>query len=213
MNPRTILTLADGRSIDLLNPTAADYLPFDWAAEHLAKENRYNGATPGIAYSVAQHTCECVIAAYAEGGAGAKQLAAYLSLHDVHESVLKDDTTPKKRTFAAVAEAKFGVLASEVMAAFDDLTDRHDRAIHEAAGLSWPPSPEIAAEVKRIDRVLLVTEWRDLMGDVPLPNAEAYADVKPLARIIKPIDRWQASAEALGLLWRKLLPVFAVVAA
>jgi hypothetical protein len=54
MNPRTVLTLADGRNIDLLNPQASDFVTLDWAAEHLATENRYNGATPGICYSVAQ---------------------------------------------------------------------------------------------------------------------------------------------------------------
>ena len=40
------------------------------------------------------------------------KLAAYLSLHDVHEAVLKDDTTPKKRAFAALAEQKFGIAKS-----------------------------------------------------------------------------------------------------
>lgn len=204
MNPRTILTLANGRSIDLLNPTAADYAGFDWPAEHLAKENRYNGATPNIVYSVAQHTCECVMAALLE--THDRELLGYLSLHDVHEAVLKDDTTPKKRTFAALAEAKFGVLASEVMAAFDDLTDRHDRAIHEAAGLPWPPTPEMQAKIKRIDRTLLVTEWRDLMGGVPLPNADAYADVTPLKRIIEPIGSWQAGAKLLDSIWNVYLP-------
>lgn len=204
MNPRTILTLANGRSIDLLNPKADDYRDLTWAAEHLAKENRYNGATPGLCYSVAQHTTECVLSAFAE--TGDRQLAAYLSLHDVHEAVLKDDTTPKKRTFAALAEAKFGVLASQVMDAFDDLTDRHDRAIHEAAGLMWPPTPEMARAIKHFDRVLLVTEWRDLMGGVSLPNAQAYADVTPLQRVIQPHAKWQSSCALLCLAWGKFLP-------
>lgn len=211
MNPRTVLTLADGRNIDLLNPTAADYASLDWAAEHLAKENRYNGATPGICYSVAQHTSECVIAALF--ATNDKTLAAYLSVHDVHEAVLKDDTTPKKRTFAAMAEAKFGVLASQVMATFDDLTDRHDRAIHEAAGLPWPPTPEMARAIKHFDRILLVTEWRDLMGGVPLPNAEAYTDVQPLQYVILPHDRWQSSAALLGVMWRQYLPALSAKAA
>lgn len=210
MNPRTILTLANGRNIDLLNPTADDYRDLNWAAEHLAKENRYNGATPGVCYSVAQHTCECVVTAYAQ--TGDEILAAYLSLHDVHEAVLKDDTTPKKRTFAALAEAKFGVLASQVMDAFDDLTNRHDAAIHEAAGLAWPPSPEMKRAIKHYDRIMLVTEWRDLMGGVPLPNAEAYADVAPLQRKIVPHAKWQSSAALLCLAWNKYLPARQVTA-
>lgn len=204
MNPRTVLTLANGRNIDLLNPSVDDYRDLTWASEHLAKENRYNGATPGLCYSVAQHTAECVLTAFAQ--TSDRTLAAYLSLHDVHEAVLKDDTTPKKRTFAALAEAKFGVLASQVMEAFDDLTDRHDRAIHEAAGLQWPPSPDMARLIKHYDRVLLVTEWRDLMGGHPLPNAEAYADVSPLQRKIVPHNKWQSSAALLCLAWRTYLP-------
>ncbi len=204
MNSRTVLTLANGRNIDLLNPQADDYRDLNWAAEHLAKETRYNGATPGIVYNVAQHTCECAATALAQ--TGDKTLAAYLLLHDVHEAVLKDDTTPKKRTFAALAEAKFGVLASQVMDAFDDLTNRHDKAIHEAAGLPWPPTPEMARAIKRYDRIMLVTEWRDLMGGVPLPNAEAYADVAPLVRKIVPHNKWQSSAALLCLAWNTYLP-------
>jgi hypothetical protein len=204
MNPRTILTLASGRNLDLLHPSVDDYRDLSWAAEHLAKENRYNGATPGVCYSVAQHTCECVLSAMAQ--TGDKTLAAYLSLHDVHEAVLKDDTTPKKRTFAALAEAKFGVLSAQVMEAFDDLTDRHDAAIHQAAGLPWPPTPEMVRAIKRFDRILLVTEWRDLMGGYPLPNAEAYADVLPLQRKIVPHAKWESSRALLCLAWRQFLP-------
>jgi hypothetical protein len=207
MNPRTILTLANGRNIDLLNPKADDYRDLDWAAEHLAKENRYNGATPGVTYSVAQHTCEGVISIMAQRGDGL--LAAYFSLHDLPEAVLKDDTTPKKNTLAALAEAKFGVLSSQIMEVFDDLTARHDAAIHEAAGLAWPPSPEMQKAIKHFDRVLLVTEWRDLMGGMPLPNAAAYADVAPMDRVISPHFSWRLPAVMLRECWRKYLPSYA----
>lgn len=205
MNPRTVLTLANGRNIDLLNPRVDDYRDLKWAAEHLAKENRYNGATPDVVYSVAQHTVECVLAALA--ATSDKQLAAYLSLHDVAESVLKDDTTPKKNALAAKAEQKFGVLASQIMEVFDELTDDHDKAIHEAAGLTWPPTPEMARAIKHWDRVLLVTEWRDLMNGYPLPNAEAYADVTPLDRRVVAVNKWQSASAMLCMTWRSYLPV------
>jgi 5'-deoxynucleotidase YfbR-like HD superfamily hydrolase len=206
VNPRTVLTLADGRNIDLLNPNAADFRDLDWAAEHLAKENRYNGATPGICYSVAQHSAECALAAFE--ATGDERLCAYLTVHDLPEALLKDDTTPKKRAFAAIAEEKFGVLASQVLSAFDDLTDRHDKAIHEAVGLAWPPTPEMARAIKHFDRVLLVTEWCDLMAPYPLPNAEAYADVSPLTRRIRAVENWQTAAELLRTYWRRFLPAF-----
>lgn len=207
MNPRTVLTLANGHNIDLLNPADEDYRDLSWAAEHLAKEARYNGATPNAVYSVAQHQVECVDAAWMQ--TKDLQLCGYLSLHDAHEAVLKDDTTPKKRAFAAIAEAKFGILAPAVIATFDELAERHDRAIHAAAGLAWPPSAGMQAMIKRFDRVLLVTEWRDLMGGYPLPNAQAYADVVPLHYAIKPVDNWQTAALLLQRCWERVLPVFA----
>ncbi|MES2671585.1 MAG: hypothetical protein V4673_14370 [Pseudomonadota bacterium] len=204
MNPRTVLTLADGRNVDLLHPKPSDFQPLDWAAEHLAKENRYNGATPGVCYSVAQHMCEC--AALAFRATGDLNLAGYLLLHDVHEALFKDDTTPKKRALAAVAEEKFGTLAAVVMHAFDELTSRCDAAVHDAADLPWPPSPEMVTAIKHWDRVLLVTEWRDLMGGVPLPNAEAYADVAPSTHTIIANEFWETSRDLLLLMWRKFLP-------
>jgi uncharacterized protein len=204
MNPRTVLTLANGRNIDLLRPQMADFRQLAWAAEHLAKENRYNGATPGVCYSVAQHTVECVKAALEL--TADHVLAGYLSVHDLHEALLKDDTTPKKRALAAIAEEKFGVLAISIMAAFDELTDRHDAAIHDAVGLPWPPMPEMVLQIKRIDRMLLVTEWRDLMGGYPLPNAEAYSDVEPLTRRIVPYTKWQQGEQLLTAAWQIYLP-------
>ncbi len=207
MNPRTVLTLANGANIDLLNPQVSDFADLDWAAEHLAKENRFNGATPGVVYSVAQHQVECVDAAWM--ATQDPLLCAYLSLHDVHESLFKDDTTPKKRAFAALAEAKFGVLATEIMAVFDELTARTDAAVHAAAGLVWPPAPKMQAAIKRFDRILLVSEWRDLMGGYPLPDAESYADVERLHYAIKPVENWQTAALLLRRCWERVLPAFA----
>lgn len=207
MNPRTTLTLANGRLIDLEEPKAADYRPLDFAAEHLAKENRYNGATPMVVYSVAQHSAEG--AREILFATGDRTLAAYFTLHDVKEAVLKDDTTPKKNAIAAIVQKKFGVLAKTFMAEiFDDLEERHDRAIHEAAGLPWPPAPELVASIKRFDKIMLVTEWRDLMAGQPLPNAEAYAGHEPLTRKIKPMRDWQSAADSLLELWLDLLPAF-----
>lgn len=203
-NPRTILSLADLRSIDLVNPTAADYAPLSWAAEHLAKENRYNGATPGLCYSVAQHLVEGCRAIIEESQDPI--IAAYFSLHDVPEAVLKDDTTPKKHAIAAIAEQRFGVLAPAVLVAFDELTERHDRAIHEAAGLAWPPPRAIAAAVKHFDRVMLLTEWRDFMPGAFLPNREAYAGVLPLRRRLHALPHWSRAADQLVDLWCELLP-------
>ncbi|WP_257164656.1 hypothetical protein [Bradyrhizobium sp. SRS-191] len=185
MSKRTnsILTLSNKRGVDLLAPKAGD-IDFGVLAEHLAKTNRYNGATPGVAYSVADH---CVIgASEIMQQEGDYEIASYFLLHDGHEAFLGDDTTPKKRAIAVVAEQAFGVLASSVMEAFDQLADRFDAAIHEAAGLAWPPSPDMKLRIKHWDLRMFVTEWRDLMRGVEHPDPQAYAGIPLLDREIHP---------------------------
>lgn len=188
----TVLTLANHRGIDLLAPSAAD-IDFEVIAEHLAKENRYNGATPGVTYSVAEHSVRGSQAALA--ATGEAELAAYFLIHDAPEAFLKDDTTPKKRALAAIAAEEFGVLASVITGAFDRLTDRFDVAVHAAAGLAWPPSPEMQAKIKFWDLRMFVTEWRDLMGNQPHPNWAPYAHIEPLEIVIAPLPTWQMARD------------------
>ena len=202
MTGRTILTLSNGKGIDLLAPKVSD-IDFAVIAEHLAKENRYNGATKNRAYSVAEHSVRCAQAALDAGERS--DLAVYLLLHDCHEAFLKDDTTPKKQALAAVAHESFGMLASNVIAAFDHLTDRFDVAIHQAAGVVWPPSPELQISIKFYDLVLFVTEWRDLMDDQEHPHWGPYKDIEPLKREIVP-GTWQEARAEFYQMCRELLP-------
>lgn len=200
----SILTLSNGRHVDLRSPKAID-IDFFSIAEHLAKEPRYNGATPGRVYSVAEHSvrgAQAILEAH-----GGERLAGYFLLHDCHEAFLKDDTTPKKRALAAIAEAEFGVLASQIMAAFDRLTDCFDAAVHEAAGLPWPLPPEIAAEIKHWDLRMFVTEWRDLMDarGISHPEAELFADIAPLAATIIPVS-WTDARRSFRQMCGELLP-------
>jgi hypothetical protein len=190
VNPRTILTLSNGRGIDLREPRPED-MDFVSIAEHLAKEKRYNGATPGVEYSVAEHSvrgCDAILREI-----GDRTLAAYFLLHDCHEAFLKDDTTPKKQLIASIAES-FGILREHILSTFDLATYRFDQAIHDAAGLQWPPHSGIAAAVKRWDLRMFVTEWRDLMPSVEHPDWTPYANVQPLADTIVPTGWRQAKA-------------------
>lgn len=201
MSARTILTTASGRQIDLLAPRPSD-IDFVDVAEHLAKENRYNGATLGVTYSVAEHLCRGGDAM--QRATGDTVAAAYFVLHDVHEFALKDDTTPKKRALEAIGVERFGALAGTILQAFAELTERWDRAAHQAAGLAWPPPPAIAEMVKRYDRVMLATEWRDLMKVPPPYDLGA----SPLPRRIEGTWDWRhAKAELIDrfLAW---LPVY-----
>ncbi|TAK50263.1 MAG: hypothetical protein EPO23_03390 [Xanthobacteraceae bacterium] len=205
----TVVTCCDGRPIDLMDPRAED-ISFEVIAHHLSGINRYNGAARYSAtgqplYSVAEHCVRAALATIAESGD--KRLAAYVLLHDAHEAYLGDDVTPKKRAYAAIV-ASFGVLAEAATQAFIEHTDRFDRVIHAAAGLAWPPAAATSRQVGHIDRVMLVTEWRDLM---PCPPPFAV-DVAALPQPIVPWRRDVARASFLAAC-EMLLPVFNAEAA
>jgi hypothetical protein len=178
-----ILTLADGKPFDVRYPDART-IAIETFAEHIAKEARFNGATPLTVYSVAEHSvlvCDRVLQL-----TGSRLAAAYGLMHDLKEGGIKDDPTPKKRGIAQEIQAKCGVTAGAILDCLAALEDRHDVAHHAAAGLDWPPPPEIAAAVKRADRELFKTEWVHLMRDpvtgrvFDCPCWDDYADVEPL---------------------------------
>ncbi len=195
----TILTMANGRGIDLLNPKVTD-IDFVVIGEHLAKDNRYCGATKGIVYSVAEHTVRGVQAIIA--ATGDRTVAAYFACHDMPEGYLGDDTTPKKRAIGAVAQENFGALAAQITKTFDLLTERFDIVIHEAAGLPWPPTVSQINQVKHWDRVMLATEWRDLMRCPPPMDF----GVEPLLEEIVPEINWQRASSAFRYTCELLLP-------
>jgi 5'-deoxynucleotidase YfbR-like HD superfamily hydrolase len=193
----TFLTLPSGKCVDLLDPDP-QLICFEDVAEQLAKINRYNGATRGVTYSVAEHSVR-----------GARYLrahyddshAAYFLLHDAHEAFIGDDATPKKRAIAAVAQLKFGTLHQVIVDAFQSIERGLDVAIHAAAGLAYPLPADIARVVKVYDRVMLATEWRDLMRcPEPFPLGAL-----PMVTQISPWGWQQAKREFLNEC-RALLP-------
>ena len=204
MNPRTSLTTATGKMIDLLDPKAED-IDFSVIAEHLAKANRYCGATADLTYSVAEH---CVRGAEIAFDRGEMQLVCYFLCHDMHEAFLGDDTTPKKRALEKIAAGSFGTLAEAVRQAFDHLTDRLDGAIHEAAGLAWPPTNEMQKQIKEIDALMLALEWRDLMRcPPPYDFGVTFPQALPFEQPIRPWE-WQVARGAFGYWCRHALPVY-----
>lgn len=196
----TILTMSNGKGIDLLNPKVSD-IDFLVIAEHLAKDNRYCGATKGLVYSVAEHSVRGADSILRSTNDGV--LAGYFLCHDMHEAYLGDDTTPKKRALGELAAREFGVLSEEIMSAFDMLTNKFDVVIHEAAGLSWPPPLMMRAAIKQWDRHMLATEWRDLMR-LPLPDG--YEDAAPLPDQIEPMPDWMDAACEFSLRCQAILP-------
>lgn len=203
MTGRTTLTMANLRGVDLRAPITAD-VDFAAIAEQLAKENRFNGATPGEVYSVAEHSVRCARAAL--DATGDRRLAAYLLLHDAHEAFLKDDTTPKKELIAQMAAENFGVLRDHIMQVFDLAPYRFDQVIHDAAGLAWPPPSNLIPAIKRWDLILFVTEWRDLMQNAVHPNWAPYSGIQPLAVGIVPSPDWRDARDIFIAACRDLLP-------
>lgn len=205
MSLRCTLTMANGKAMNLRFPTPGDYKDRAWVAEHLSKIKRYSGATPQVEYSVAQHVVlgtEYAMKLYAD-----PLVAAYFSTHDDEEAPLGDDTTPKKNAYAEEAAEKLGVLAEDVLKVFGAVAERHNVALHIAAGLQWPPPAEVKAKIKYIDRVMLKTEWRDLMKGMPLPLEAEYRDVEILPQTIRPW-RWGEACARLQAIWRVYLPVY-----
>lgn len=209
MSQQTILTLSNGKNLDLLNPRPED-IDFNVIAEHLGKEARFNGATPDAQYSVAQHSYLGADAILADGGRDIE--AAYFLLHDAHEAILKDITTPLKQSLSEIAAAYYDIPADNVMSSFGILEQRADAAIFEAAGLKWPMPKDLRRTIKKYDLIMFVTEWRDLMFDVPHPHWAPYSGIKPLANEIQPLPWAQARA---GWLMRakRLLPSLKMQAA
>lgn len=195
---RTTLTLANARGINLRAPSVDD-IDFDVIGEHLAKANRYCGATPGRTYSVAEHSVRG--ADLILDVVGDRRLAAYFLCHDMHEAFLGDDTTPKKRALEEITQS-FGVLAGEIERAFAQLTDGIDWAIHAKAGLPWPAPPDYRNAVKHWDRVMLATEWRDLMQSPPPFDF----GVEPHVARIEPLQNWTAAANLFKSAVAHLLP-------
>jgi len=157
--PQTWAQTVSGRAFDLLDPSP-DQVSAQDMAEHLAKIPRFVGATPSKVFSVAQHS---VIVA----DSLPLEARPYGLLHDGHEYILGDDSSPKLRALSALDPA--------ARAAIETLRERADRAIHTAYGLPWPPPADIATAVKLADARALASEKRDHMAApprdwVPLPE-------------------------------------------
>lgn len=203
MSAASILTLANGKGVDLLNVRAAD-IDFATLAEHLGKEKRFNGATPDVEYSVAQHLCIGTDAVLAQSGTETE--AAYFLLHDCHEALWKDDPTPKKHAIAERIEEVCGVLAEEIIDVLAEIEREHNAAIHQAAGLPWPLPDITRRRIKAMDAIMFVTEWRDLMHDLPHPNWAPYSGIKPLKEKIDHVWTWAEARAGWMLRANRLLP-------
>jgi len=148
------LQTRSGVRYDLLNPDPASIVLAD-AAHAISCLARFTGHAREP-YSVAQH---CVIGTriLAHEGHDAGVQRAYL-LHDLHESVTGDVSSPVKR---ALCELFAGALDDP----WTEFEARHADAFARRFGTPRTPP----AAVKSMDLRMLATEARDLMAFPPEP--------------------------------------------
>jgi hypothetical protein len=89
-----VIATTVGEPFNFLHPDPAT-IHLDDMAESLAKEPRYNGKTPGVFYSVAEHSVLCSYAV-------PEEFAMMALLHDAAEAYTKDWTSPYKKIMDSV---------------------------------------------------------------------------------------------------------------
>lgn len=171
-----------GKRFDLVNPRAED-VDFVAMATVLARTPRFNGHTEGGSYSVAQHCREGAYAILRETG-DAYAAAAFL-LHDGHEYIIGDQSTPVRDAVAWYAVAESGDLYADriVRSAIASLKLALDQAIYKRAGLGWPLSPAVHALVKEYDIRMLRTEADARMAPRPEPWEGIYEAAVSIAGV------------------------------
>lgn len=136
-----------GRKYYFLNPRP-DEINFSDIASQLAKTPRYNGATNGVFYSVAQH-CSIMCNILPES------LKPYALLHDAHEAYTGDLTTP--------FQWALGHIHPEARAAVKELQYLADMAIYPAANIPFPLPENITRAIKDADNQMLAAEKDQLL--------------------------------------------------
>lgn len=141
-----------GVKFDLLNPTP-DQVVLEDIAVALSRQARFNGHTKRF-YSVAEHS---LIGANLLAQSDDEMALEFL-LHDAHEAYIGDMARPLK----------------SLCPDFQAIEQQIDYVIRQRFGLklSCPPA------VKTMDRILLATEWRELM-----PECDRPTDFDGVARI------------------------------
>lgn len=145
----------DGRAMPMVDPSKVD-VDLRESCKALADINRYAGAAEQPV-SVAFHTLLGFDICH-------ERLRPWWLVHDFKEANLGDQTTPYKLAMRAVAEQGFPKFGGEMMLRTEkELERRHDKAIHDAAGLSMPTAEQIR-EIRAVDIRALKTERRDFLA-------------------------------------------------
>ncbi|MEP9397953.1 hypothetical protein [Mesorhizobium sp. KR2-14] len=157
---RAWMQTLSGRAITMAKPNAREIDPLLDLPEMLARIPRFNGAVPGGHYSVAQHSVMIADTILDDGGDA--DTAAVGLLHDAHEYIWGDLTTPAQDGLSEIEKELFG--DSRVEAVIREAKRRADEAIYRACGVPWPPAPQQVRTVKAYDMRMLATERRQLLS-------------------------------------------------
>jgi 5'-deoxynucleotidase YfbR-like HD superfamily hydrolase len=152
----TWMQTRDGAIVDLLKPDLGT-LSIEEVAHSLARINRFAGHTRE-AYSVAQHSVHVSWQCNTEH-------ALIGLLHDAHESVMGDITSPVKMALRSL-ELNHGW--SDAFKRFEQrlISEFMARFSTNQTPLGWKRLP---SDVKRADLVMLAIERRDLLGPESQP--------------------------------------------
>lgn len=195
---------ASGRACPLGRALAGEALDMRRdVAIPLGLTGRFANQTPsGVIYSVAQHRsigADWIMTNHRDVG-----LALGFLIHDAHEAILGDHTSPllvalDEQLAALAAEAGVELKNVSVKAARKRLTDPLDAWMHARAGLPWPLPPEAARLIRQIDLQMLMAERRDLLARPP-QRWGTLENVTPLklAHAIKPMPPAKAAEQWLA---------------
>lgn len=202
----TWLPTTTGRVFDIMRP---DWRAIDFlcdVAEQLAQIARFSGAVRAGPYSVAQHSV--IGADYIWRETKEERAAAAFLLHDAHEYVLTDKTSPNAE--AEIETAEFIQPGSgRVVRDMQRLMKfRLDVAIYQAAGMGRDGCPpEFREMVKAIDLRMLATEKAHLLGPQTKlwhPSVETAEPLRLTGKITP--WPWHKAADEFRDRLRKYLP-------
>ena len=142
LNKGRIITFT-GRGLDPINPSPDD-IDIKDIAHALSMICRFGGHSQKF-YSVAEHCYFCSLMTED------LDLALILLLHDASEAYIHDIITPLKPFISSYKEIENNVMA----------------AIFKKFELKWPIDDETKKKIKRIDNIMLLTEFKSFMTEIP----------------------------------------------
>ncbi len=168
-----------GRAIDLLNPDPATIDFTVDVPDALARIARFNGGLHLGPFSVGQHSIHGADALKAQ--TGRDDIAFAFLLHDGHEYVLGDMTSPVATMFVELARKEFNAKTATLIRDLFDLAKAQlDAAIFKAAGVKWPLPEDVTSEIRIMDVRMLRTERDHLHRRPPMRWHTAVENALPV---------------------------------